>query len=208
MIPNRPRRPVAAVAVAAAWLLISLILPAVALGHAELATMTPADKASVPPPTEIVGTFTENLDISASSFTVVNGGGSVLAKGGAVDAGDPKTMRLALTGAPLAPGGYTIRWTSKSALDGDIARGTTSFTVVAASPSPSPAPSASVGGSGVPSASAEASLPASAAASPSPSGGSGASSSSTDAVIPVVIVLAVLAVVAYRLLRGRSRPAA
>jgi methionine-rich copper-binding protein CopC len=201
MAPQRLRRSLA-VLVGASLLLI--LLPVAALAHAELDTISPADKSSGPPPQQIVGTFVENVDPSKSSYTVVDASGKVVVSGGEVDPANTKRMTLALP--VLAPGGYTIRWTTLSADDNEIARGTTTFTVVAASPSPSatPVPSASVAASASPSASA----PPSAAPSPSPSGGTGTPTSTTDALIPIVAVLVVLALLGLWLLRGRGRRAA
>ncbi len=204
MTPRRPRRSVAAVAFAT---LSILLAPGVASAHAELATMTPKDKSSGPPPTEIVATFTETLSQSGTSLALVSGGGAVVAQGGTVDAADAKTLRL--TVPVLTAGAYTVRWTSKSADDGDIDRGTTTFTVTAASAAPSaagsvapsPAASASLDASAVPSA------VASEAASPAPSGGTGTAASSSDAVIPIVVVLIALALLGLWLLRGRGRRA-
>jgi len=204
MTPQRPWRSVAAVAVATLCL---FAVPALALGHAELDTVTPADKSTVPPPSEIVMTFTEALDASGSSIKLVDASGAVLAQGGTVDATNKKSMSLALSN--LAVGKYTIRWTSKSAQDGDIARGTTTFTVAAPTPPPSAAPSATVAPSPSPSLAASASVSESpsAAPSPSPSGGSGTSTSSTDAIIPIVVALIVLAALGAWLLRSRGRRA-
>jgi methionine-rich copper-binding protein CopC len=136
MIALRPRRSVAAAA--AAWLCLLVLAPGSVLGHAELDTVTPTDKSTVPAPSQIVMTFTENLDASGSNIRLVDSSGAVVAQGGTVDSANAKQMTLALSN--LAPGGYTIRWTSKSAVDGDIARGTTTFTATAATPAP---PSAS-----------------------------------------------------------------
>lgn len=179
------------------------IAPAV-LAHAELATITPADKSTVPAPTTIVATFTQNLDPTKSSLTVVDAAGNVVAQGGTVGA-DKRTLTLPLTAA-LAPGEYTIRWASWSAEDNEGDRNTTTFTVSSGAPSPSAAPSVAVS----PSAEASASVAPSVetTASPSPTGGSGTPASSTsDAVIPIVVVLVVLALLGLWLLRGRSRRA-
>jgi copper resistance protein C len=201
MTPRRVRRSVAALTGAS---LFVILLPVVVLAHAGLDTISPADKSSGPPPQQIVGTFVENVDPSKSSYTVVDASGKVVVSGGEVDPANTKRMTLALP--VLAPGAYTIRWTTLSADDNEIARGTTTFTVVAASPSPSatPVPSASVAASASPSASA----PPSAAPSPSPSGGTGTPTSTTDALIPIVAVLVVLALLGLWLLRGRGRRAA
>jgi methionine-rich copper-binding protein CopC len=203
---NRPATwllaPVAALIVTVA------IVPAVALAHAELATASPADKSTVStPPSEIVFTFTEPLIPAKSSLKLVDAAGKIVAQDSTVDASDAKTMRLPV--GPMPSGTYTVRWTTASALDGDIAHGTTTFTIVAASPSPSPSPSASEAPSPSPRASAESASPSAsiAAPSPSPSGGTGTPTSTADAVIPVIVSLIVLAALGLWLLRSRSRRA-
>lgn len=174
-----------------------------ALGHAELDTVSPADGSIVSAaPNQIVMTFTEALNPAKSSIVLVDGAGSTIAQGGSVSPTAPKQMTLDLPG--LVPGAYQVRWTSASAADGDIARGTTSFTYSAPSPPPTEAPSPSASPSAPSSAgvSAEPSL----AATPTPSlSPSSPTASTTDALIPLlVVVIAVLAVGAW-LLRGRSR---
>ena len=72
------------VVAAALSILTAGLVAGTAFGHAELATMTPADKSTVPPPTEIVATFTEDLDPAGSSLVVVDPSISVLAQGGNV----------------------------------------------------------------------------------------------------------------------------
>jgi copper resistance protein C len=184
--------------------LLALAAPASVLGHAELDTMTPANGSTVTtPPTEIVATFTEALDPAKSSLVVVNGSGAQIATGGAVAPDDTKKMTLALPS--LEPGTYQVRWTSTSALDGDLDRGTTGFTYASAvtpSPTPSLAPSATPGPSTAvtPSPSAHPSL------APSPSGnGQPASASTADLLIPIVVAVILIAGLGYWLLRGRSR---
>jgi copper resistance protein C len=184
--------------------LLTALVPATALGHAELDTVTPTDKATVQAsPTEIVMTFTEPVDPAKSSIKLVDAGGSVIAEGSAVDTANPKLMRLALT-ASLAPATYTVRWTTASALDGDLDHGTTTFTVaVSASvaPSQSPSEAAALPSAATTSAAAPSVAPSTAASS-SPST---PASSSSDAVIPVVVALFVLAGLGLWLMRGRSR---
>jgi methionine-rich copper-binding protein CopC len=173
---------------------------AAVLGHAELETAVPADGSTVTvPPTEIVLSFTEALNPSKSSITLVDGAGKTVAQGGAVDKSDPKTMRLALT-TTLAPGPYEIRWTSVSAEDGDIARGTPKFTVAAPSPTPS---EPSVAPSASPSIVPSTSPPPSVAPSPSPAPTTPAASSG-DVLIPMVGLIVVLAALGGWLL-SRSR---
>jgi methionine-rich copper-binding protein CopC len=182
-----------------------LLAPAAVLGHAELDTVLPADKSTVEgPPVQVQMTFTEALDPAKSSIKLVDASGAVIAEGSTVDAGLPTTMRLVLL-TDLAPGTYTARWASASAEDGDLDRGTTTFTVTAAaSVAPSVAPS---------------SPPASASAGPSAAAPSTAlsaapsappttpASSTGDAVIPIVAALVVLVALGLWLLRGRSRAA-
>lgn len=207
MTTRRPRRSVAAVACA---VLCLFLVPGLAWAHAELATMSPADKSSGPAPAAIVATFTEKLTASKSSLTLVDAGGAVIAAGGEVDSATQQSMTLTLPA--LEPGAYTIRWTSTSAADGDLARGVTTFTVVAASASPatpSQAPATasvapSVAASVAPSPSAEASPSAAPAASPSAAPTTPATSTS-DAVTPIVVALVVLVGLGLWLRRGRGR---
>jgi methionine-rich copper-binding protein CopC len=199
------RTPLAAAIVAG--LFTTLLVPTIALGHAELDTATPKDKATVQsPPTEIVMTFTEPVVPSKSSIKLVDASGKVIADGSTVDAGDAKTMRLAITG-DLTPATYTVRWTTASALDGDLDHGTTTFTVAAApsiAPSATPVPSAAT--ASAPASSGASVAPPLVAPSPSPSSAPTTPAASTsDAVIPVVIAVIVLAALGLWLMRGRSR---
>ena len=181
---------------------IAAAVPSSVAAHAELDTISPADKSSGPSPTEIVGTFVQNLDPAKSSFTVVDSTNKVVAQGGELASDDVRKMTLTLT-APLDPGAYTIRWTTVSTEDGELARGTTTFTVVAATPPPSASPSPS----SAPSASAAASVAPSPSPSPTPapSATPAPATSTSDALIPIVAVLIVLAALGAWLLRSRSR---
>lgn len=190
-----------------ALVLLVTIGPPAVLGHAELDTASPADKSTVTgSPPEIVFTFTEPVDPKKSSLKLVDSGGAIVADGSMVDPADAKKMHLVVPTQP--PGTYTVRWTTASALDGDIAHGTTTFTIVAATPSLSVAPSAAASTSA---AASEAASPSTAPASPSPapspssSGGGGTPTSTSDAVIPVLGALIVLAGLGLWLLRSRSR---
>ena len=189
---------------AAVAFILALAAPAAVLGHAELDTMTPANGSTVTSaPTEIVATFTEPLDPSKSSIVVLNASGAQIASGGQVDTADAKKMTLALP--PLEAGTYQVRWTSDSAQDGDLDRGTTGFTYA---PAPTPSATASAGASATPAASVAATSSPSVAASvaPSPSGsGQPASTSTSDLLIPIVVAVILVAGLGYWLLRGRSR---
>ncbi len=180
-----------------------LLTPAVALGHAELAAVDPADKSTVQgSPTEIVMTFVQNLDPARSSIVVLDSANKVVVQGGTLPAGQKREMDLAIT-TPLAPGTYTIRWTTFSTEDQETARGTTTFTVTAPPPSASTsvAPSASAA---APSALASA-VPSVAVSAASSSPPTTPATSTSDAVIPVVVALIVLAGFGTWLLRSRAR---
>jgi methionine-rich copper-binding protein CopC len=199
------RRTARRFAAVSALLILAAMVPAVVLGHAELATASPADKATVTgSPPEIVFTFTEAVVPSKSSLKLVDGGGHIVADGSTVDPTDAKKMHLVVR--PQPPGMYTVRWTTASTLDGDIAHGTTTFTIVAASPSPSVVPSTSVAPSVAASPAASPPVGASSpSASAAPSDGTGTLASTSDAVIPVIAALLILAALAFWLLRSRSR---
>jgi methionine-rich copper-binding protein CopC len=198
----RPRRSVGRALLALIAILAAFAAPASVAAHAELDTIRPADKSSGPAPTEIIGTFVENLDPSKSSFTLVDAGGAVVQKGGEVVSDDPRKLTLTLT-ETLAPGAYTIRWTTVSTEDGETARGTTTFTVTAP-PSPSPEPS------DAPTVAPSASPSPVPSVAPSPSASAPPTSpaaSTSDAVIPIVAALVVLAGIGVWLMRGRGRAA-
>jgi copper resistance protein C len=205
MTPRRPRRSVAAVAFATLCL---FLVPGLALGHAELDTVSPKDKSSVEGTPTIKMTFTETLDPAKSSITLIDASGAVVEGSSTATPGASKTMTFVVNGE-LQPGTYTIRWTSASAEDGDIARGTTTFTVTAAaSPSASEEPTASATPSAA--ASGEPSAVPSVAASPSvvPTASPGPTtpaSSTSDLLIPIIVVLVVIAGLGFWLLRGRGR---
>jgi methionine-rich copper-binding protein CopC len=176
--------------------------PATVSAHAELDTITPKDKATVTgSPTQIVATFTQHLDPAASNLKVKDAAGTVVAQGGEVGA-DELTLTLAIA-SPLAPGAYTVEWTSKSADDGELDRGKTTFKVVAA-PSAPPSPSAEASLATSPSP-ALSQAPSVAPATPTPSAAPAPAASTTDMLFPIAAALVVLAVIGAWLLRGRGR---
>jgi hypothetical protein len=200
---------------------VMLFVPATVLAHAELSRSRPADGATVEgTPDEIVGRFTQDIDPDGSSMLLRDPAGTTIAEG-ALDPDDDRRMLISPVPA-LAPGEYTVRWTTNSAEDGEIARGTWSFTVVAApSPSPSAIPTASptveatAGTSAEPPPSAVASpepsptAVASAEPSPSPSPEPDSTAGSGDVAIPIIAGLAIVAVVAgFLLSRRRGTPTA
>jgi methionine-rich copper-binding protein CopC len=190
-----------------AGLVTALLVPAIALAHAELDKATPADKSTVQgSPTEILMTFTEAVDPAKSSIKLVDASGAVVADGSTVSSGNPKLIRLAIS-TVLAPATYTVRWTTASAVDGDLDHGTTTFTVAAAAsvePSASTAPSAPTASSSAAASVAPSSVAPSVAPSPS-SPPTTPATSTNDAVIPIIVALILLVGLGAWLLRSRAR---
>jgi len=185
----------------------ALLVPGLVVGHSELQTPTPADKSSVTTPvTQVSGTFTESIKKDGSSLLVKDATGTTVAQGG-VDPADDKVMTASPT-TPLANGSYTVQWTTISADDGDLARGTWTFTVaVAATPSPAATTGASASAAPTATPSAVPTVAPTPAASPSASGrGSDTSGGGSDVILPIVIALVVLGAGAAYLLSRRGRP--
>lgn len=186
-------------------LLLMLSLPGIVAAHAKLESASPADGAVVEgTPTEIVATFTEPLE-GGSSLSLRGPDGDELARA-EPDPDDP--TRMAIEDVPdLAPGDYEVRWTASSD-DGHLERDTWSFTVVAPpSPSPSLTPSPSAEPSAEPLDTTPPSVAPTVAPTLSPSippEGSEATSS-TEVLIPIVAVLAIVAVATGVLLSRRGR---
>lgn len=204
-LPARRFRLVVPVAV-----LALVLLPSVALAHAELETSTPKDGATVEgTPTEIAGTYSEGMDPDGSSLKLLDADGTQVAQGG-VDPDDDK--RMAVTDIPeLAPGTYTVKSTTKSAEDGDVDRKEWSFTVAAA-PTPSPSPTPTPAPTTAPSATAAPSptpAPPSASpvpsATPTPSADGGTTGSGSDVLLPIIAAVVIVGVIAGYLFSRRDR---
>jgi methionine-rich copper-binding protein CopC len=201
MTPTRIRRTVAALVLT---VLLTGLVPATVLGHAELATISPADGTTVTvAPTQIAITFTEPLDPKKSSIVLVPIGDSPILTGGVVDSADAKRMTLAVPG--LASGAYEVRWTSASVLDGDLDRGVTNFTY-------SPPASSPTDENGSPPSATPSTAPPSVAPSQTPNAvgsnpGTPLTASSNDPLIPIFVALILLVALGLWLLRGRSRGA-
>jgi methionine-rich copper-binding protein CopC len=180
------------------------------LAHAQLDTADPGpDDVVTGSPTELVATFTQDLDMSRTSLSVRAPDGSHVADGGTVDPADPRRLTLELP--ELAPGEYEVRWTTFSSEDSELARGRYTFTVeAAASPTPSVAPSASDEAVASPDGSAATSPSpvTSLAPTPQPSataapGTPPADDSGTGVLLPIVIAGVVIGGVAAWMLRRR-----
>ena len=194
-LPHRARLAVAVPAV----VLALLLWPAAAFAHAELESASPADGAILEaPPTEIVFTYTEELDPSGSSLTLHDARGTQLAAGG-VDPSDDLVMRI--DPPELVAGAYEIRSTALSAHDDHLERNVVTFTVTEPTPPPTPSPTPA------PSATATPTTPptASPSAAPSPSPpADGTPTSTTDVLIPIVAAVVLVALLGAWLF-GRSR---
>jgi methionine-rich copper-binding protein CopC len=122
----------AAFAVAAAAILGSLAAaPRTAEAHAEYERSLPAAGAVVRAAPEVVEIwFTQELfrREGANTITVEGEAGPVDAGTPVLDDADRTHLSVQLASEP-PPGEYTVRWTSLSAVDGDSAEGTFSFTV-------------------------------------------------------------------------------
>lgn len=194
------------IAAVAAAIVLSLLVAPAALGHAELVSASPGPDETVEmSPAELVTRFSQDLDPSRTRLEVRSAGGERVANGGEPGA----TKRQFLLRLPdLAPGDYEVRWTSFSSEDGELARGSYTFTVGGA-PTPSPTPAASP----TPSASSEpsptpgpTSTTATPPASPIPSPSAAPTDPSSDAesvVIPIAAALLVVVILGGWLLRGR-----
>jgi methionine-rich copper-binding protein CopC len=183
--------------------LLGAIFPSAVAAHAELDTMTPADGATVEvAPTEIVATFTQDLQSDRSSLVVVTGG-TEIASGGEVDPANPRRMTLALP--PLEPGSYEIRWTTFSAEDGEgPERGVTTFTLTPPPPTPSPTPTPEPSATPTPTPEPTSTPSATPSAVPSPSGSDTPTSSTADILIPIIAAVVIVAALGYWLMRRRS----
>lgn len=190
-----------------------LLFPAVVAAHAELDVPTPADGSTVEgTPVEIFGTFSQAIDPDGSSLVLRDTANTVVARGGP-DPDDDK--RMAITDLPdLAPGTYEVQWTTVSAEDGELARGTWSFTAAVAIKTPgTPAPTATASASPAatpatpsPTTTAEPTPAASPSASPAPI--DPAATAGGDAILPIIAALAIVLIAAVYLVSRRGRPSA
>lgn len=211
MTSLRPAGVRALVAISLATLVLAL--PWTVLGHAELVSSDPADGAVLDaPPAEIVLTFSEALDPAKSHFDLIDAGGTSVGRGLA----DPEDdTRMTLDSSGIAPGPYRIEWVS-AAEDGHLERGELSFTLNGPSPTPEPTATPEPTESAAATPSASASAPASAtplaspaaSPSPSPSGDGTPASSTSDLILPILGVIALVAVLGLALFqrRGGSSP--
>ena len=112
-------------------------------------------------------------------------------------------MTLALPA--LEPGAYEVRWTTLSAEDGELARGTTSFTFTPPPPTPTPVPTPTPAPSATP-----APTPSPDALADRVAGAIAVSrhhaddARTVDVLLPIIVAVLVIAGLAYWLTRRRS----
>jgi hypothetical protein len=189
-------------------LALVVLLPASALGHAELSEASPGDGDVVEEPlTRLTADFTEDL-ADGSAMTLRDAGGAVVAAGNIHPSNE--RLMLILVDDPLPSGEYEVEWQALAA-DGHIERGTYRFTIAAtaaATPTPAP-PSASAGASALPSEPPPTSTPPPATA-PAPSAApTDPAASSGDVLLPILAAVVLVGLLGgYLLLRRRpaSRP--
>ncbi len=187
---------------------ITLLVPATVAAHAELDVPTPKDGATVEgTPPEVSGTFIQNINPDGSSLVLRDTNDKVAARGGP-DPNDVK--RMVITDLPeLALGTYTVQWTTVSAEDGELARGTWSFTVAVALKTPgTPAPTATPSASAATTASATPAPTVTSAPPPSPAPTDQGNTSDSDVILPIIVALALVLVAGWFLLSRRGRPSA
>ncbi|MEP7158180.1 MAG: copper resistance CopC family protein [Chloroflexota bacterium] len=127
------------VAALAAFLMLALTLPALVLAHSDLVQSDPADGATLTTtPYTLTATFSQDIDLDASTLVVKNASGVEVAHG-TVNPDDNKMMTAELP--VLSDGVYTVRWTTVTPDDSGIENGTYTFRVAATNASATPAPS-------------------------------------------------------------------
>jgi methionine-rich copper-binding protein CopC len=198
MMLQMSRRRVAALVLSGA--IAALLVPGLALAHADLETATPADKSTVTEPVvEVSGIYSEAMTPDGSSLVIKDAAGATVARG-TVDPEDDTRM-VATPAAPLGSGVYTVESTAVST-DGHAERTTWTFTVAVVA---TPTPTTSAAPTTAPTPAAATPLP-SVAPTPVPSADTSPTGSGSDVLLPIVVALVILGGGAAYLLSRRNRP--
>ncbi len=199
MLQNPIRRVATLILVAA---MAMLLMPGLALAHAELETATPADKSTVTEPVaEVSGIYSEAMTPDGSSLVVKDASGATVAQG-TVDPEDDTRM-VATPAVPLGSGTYSVESAAHSN-DNHTERATWTFTVAVA-PTLSPTPVATAPPSAAPTVVPATPLP-SVAPTPVPSADGSSTGSGSDVLLPIIVALIILSAGAAYLLSRRNRP--
>jgi copper transport protein len=115
-----------------------VLLGGAADAHANYVRSNPASDARlVKPPTDVRIEFSEPPDPKGSDIQVLDTNGKRHDKRDVGPSGDPNGLRVSLE--PIVDGGYTVAWTTTSAVDGHTTKGSFAF-VVGNGPLPAPPP--------------------------------------------------------------------
>jgi copper transport protein len=117
---------------------LALLIPAVAVAHANLLSSDPADGSSLDhAPSAITLRFSERPDPGLSSAQVLDSAGGKVPTGPIQPvAGDPASLRVSFPSA-VGNGVYTVTWRAVSAVDGHFTTGTITFGIGATPPATS-----------------------------------------------------------------------
>jgi len=116
----------------------AVLLGGAAQGHANYVSSNPASDARLlKPPSEVRIVFSEPPDPKGSDIEVLDTAGKRHDKGDIRPSGDPNGLRVSLEAIP--DGGYTVAWTTTSAVDGHTTKGSFAF-VIGNGPIPTPPP--------------------------------------------------------------------
>lgn len=104
---------------------VTISASSAALAHANYVRSDPPPNAQLAtPPTRVVVGFSEKVQLSSSSLTLLDDSGRAVASG-AQPTSDPTELQLPVSN--LTDGVYTVAWQTVSAEDGDAARGYFAF---------------------------------------------------------------------------------
>jgi methionine-rich copper-binding protein CopC len=184
----------------------ALAHPAGIAAHAALVSSEPSSGATVAAPFAgpIILTYSEALRTGSHAELLAPGGAKVA--DAAIDSANAARLVFTLA-SPLAPGAYTIQWTS-IAQDRDVERGQLAFTVTEPTPAPTLPPTAppTAPPATAPTATLAPAASPAPATSPTPSSTPAGQTpvSTTDVIIPIVAALALVGVAGVLLLRRRG----
>lgn len=179
-------------------LLAIVALPGLALGHAELVSADPADGGTVEGPDVSIALVFSQALTEGSGADVIGPDGAVVVTL-VPDSTDPTRLVPSADGTVFGAGEYAIQWTSV-ADDGDILRGTITFTVTAPSLTPPPTPTPAPGATPAPTPTPSPSVPPTPAPSAAPGDGPG---SGSEVIVPITAALVLVSLAAWWLLRRR-----
>ena len=179
--------------------------------HASLETSDPEDGGTIATPYVLVFRFDEELKADGSSVVVRDSSGNEVVTGG-LSQDDEFTQVVDMPA--VQPGAYQAHWIAITADDNGKTQGDVNFTVVAATPSPAPTltpatsptyapPSSEATASPAPTATPAAPATQLPTPSASPAPGDSGQPVGSELIIPIVLVGAFVAVLAWFLLRRR-----